>query len=409
MAFTPVVSCRVCAGRSLEPIIDIGSVALTGVFPRAGASVETGPLVLVRCDRCQLVQLSGDYTRSTLYGDNYGYRSGLNQSMAQHLQSKVAGLVRRRPVGVGDVVIDIGSNDGTLLGAYARGPTLLGIDPTAAKFKSHYRSDIVAHADFFSRETVAILAPHKRASIVTSVAMFYDLPVPQKFVDDIAAILANDGIWHFEQSYLPAMLRTNGYDTICHEHLEYYGLRQVVWLLDRAGLKIVDVECNDVNGGSFAVTAMKGSGHASLVAAIIADEDAALSAAAWERFTRAVAEHRRDLRQLLHDLKAQGQRVLGLGASTKGNVILQACGIDASLLPCIGDVNPDKDGRLTPGTSIPIVSEEAALAQNPDVFLVLPWHFRRGLVEKHRAFLERGGRFLFPLPTIEWVSARAAE
>ena len=207
---------------------------------------------------------------------------------------------------------------------------------------------------------------------------------------------------------MPAMLRAGSYDTVCHEHLEYYGLRQIQWMMRSAGLRILDVRLNDVNGGSFAVTAEKGSGEdAPIVAEMLAKEEALglHTLAPYRAFAERTAMHGEALRKLLADLKAEGRRVLGLGASTKGNVVLQYCGIGPDTLPSIAEVNPDKFGCFTPGTKIPIVSEDEARASKPDVFLVLPWHFRAAFLEREKPFLAGGGRLLFPLPEPELVGA----
>jgi NDP-4-keto-2,6-dideoxyhexose 3-C-methyltransferase len=410
MFYEPIQTCRMCASKRLETALDLGVQALTGVFPRADAAdVPGGPLVLVRCvDGCGLVQLAGNYSLEQMYGSDYGYRSGLNASMVRHLHHKVTALRDRVPVGANDIVVDIGSNDGTTLGAFPRGPTLVGIDPTIAKFGSFYRDDIVKCPAFFDADTYRGIAGAKQAKLVTSISMFYDLPAPLQFVRDIASILAADGRWHFEQSYLPLMLERNSYDTACHEHVEYYALAQIVWLLDRAGLCIEDVELNDVNGGSFAVTARHGREHAPKVQALLEAEEQTAGPAAWTRFTAFVERHRTELPARLRALRDSGKTVFGLGASTKGNVTLQYCGIDATLLPAIAEVNPDKLGCVTPGTKIPIESEAEIFAKQPDVLMVLPWHFRTAFLSSMKTWLDGGGRLLFPLPQIELVGGNSA-
>jgi hypothetical protein len=241
--------------------------------------------------------------------------------------------------------------------------------------------------------------------------MFYDLENPLSFMEDVTSILEKDGIWHFEMSYLPAMVRTMGYDTICHEHLEYYSLRQIKWMTARCGLKILDVEFNETNGGSFAITvARQSSSHlentAQLEQLLRTEETQGLSTEAQHRaFEEAVTSHKAKLLGLLHVLKEQKRTVLGYGASTKGNVLLQHCGITSELLPAIAEVNKDKFGCFTPGTNIPIISELEAHAMKPDYFLVLPWHFRENIIQRESAFLGRGGKMIFPLPAIEIVGA----
>lgn len=412
MAITAIKACRMCQNTRLEPLLDLGMQVLTGVFPRhATDAVTKGPLALVKChgeESCGLVQLAHDYDLGEMYGENYGYRSSLNRSMVRHLASKVEWLQKRRPLKGGDVVLDIGANDGTTLSQYPKeGLTLIGIDPTAKKFAQYYPAHVKVAAEFFDAATFERLAggAAKKARIITSISMFYDLPSPMKFVRDVAASLADDGVWHLEQSYLPLMLETNSYDTVCHEHVEYYGLRQIQWLTSRAGLRITEVELNDVNGGSFAVTVEKGSGDAPVVAEMLARE-AALGLHTLEpyaAFAQRAVDHRTELLTLLRDLKAKGKKVHGLGASTKGNVVLQYCGITPDLLACVAEVNPDKFGCFTPGTSIPIVSEDDSRAQKPDVYMVLPWHFRQTFLDRNKPFMSSGGKLLFPLPAIELV------
>ena len=409
-----VPACRVCGSIDFAPLIGLGDQALTGVFPTdAAQSVTVGPLQLVRCrGACGLVQLQHSYDAAEMYGARYGYRSGLNRSMVDHLHAIVAGLRRLVAPARGDVILDIGSNDGTLLSGYPPGEAdLFGMDPSADKFARYYRSDITRVVEFFDADRFLAASSGRRARVVTSIAMFYDLDDPLAFMRQVERVLADDGVWHFEQSYLPLMLRRTAYDTICHEHVEYYALRQIEWMAERAGLKIIDVSLNDTNGGSFAVTAAKAaSGLTPNLPAIAAVRDAedALGLATdapFDAFADGVRRHRRELPQTLARLKAEGRRVLGYGASTKGNVILQYCGITPDLLPAIAEVNPDKFGCVTPGTHIPIISEADAMAQGPDVLVVFPWHFRDNILRREAEYLRGGGALLFPLPHIELVRA----
>jgi hypothetical protein len=408
--FRKATACRICGSTDLRTVIDLGEQALTGVFPRArGAKVTIGPLELVKCfgdGACGLVQLRHTYEPAEMYGDNYGYRSGLNRSMVEHLGAKVASLLAHTPVGAGDVVLDIGSNDGTTLGFYPEGATLIGIDPTAAKFAKYYKPHIKVVSDFFSADAFYRASGGKRATIVTSISMFYDLERPLDFACQVHEVLADDGVWHFEQSYLPSMLAATSYDTICHEHIEYYALAQIVFVAERAGFRIVDVAENDVNGGSFAVTAAKGKGeHAGIVQQMLAKERAAGldTMALYTSFEEAVRRHKTELRELLEWEKRDGKRIFGYGASTKGNVMLQYCGIREDLVAYIAEVNEDKFGCFTPGTEIPIVSEKEALERRPDLILVLPWHFRANILKRAAPIFATGARLLFPLPKIEIV------
>ena len=414
--YTQITRCRACGNTNLVPVLSLGEQYLTGIFPCDDRKITKGPLELVKChaesskDICGLVQLRHSYDLSEMYGVNYGYRSSLNKSMVAHLSDIVRKLTARVPVSTGDLVIDIGANDGTLLSHYpANGPTLVGMDPSAERFRKYYRDDIRLIVDFFPAGLAKAGLGDRKAKIITSIAMFYDLEDPIDFMRKIESVLADDGIWHFEQSYMPEMLRVNAYDTICHEHLEYYGLTQIQWMAKRAGLKILDVEVNDINGGSFAVTVAKETSkheaNTSAIDAIIAEEKrlGLHTLVPYEQFAERVFAHREALRDTLQRIQAEGKTVFGYGASTKGNVILQFCELTKNELPCIAEVNADKYGCFTPGTRIPIVPENEARAKKPDYFLVLPWHFKRNLLEREAEYMRQGGRMLFPLPEIEIV------
>lgn len=408
--YTEIDACRVCGAQNLNTVLSLGEQYLTGVFPRTeGEKLTKGPLELVLCWKCSLLQLRQSFSLTEMYGVNYGYRSGLNRLMVAHLQQKISRLERYVDLRANDFVIDIGSNDATSLKAYSVQCQRLGIDPTGAKFRSYYTDGVELIPDFFKAADVLARYPHQRARIVTSISMFYDLESPVAFAQDIAAVLADDGIWHFEQSYMPSMLRTNAYDTICHEHLEFYSFKVVQYILHQSGMRVLDVETNGVNGGSFAVTACKaGASYASntpIIEWLLRQEEemSLVTEAPYQAFAERVYAHKRHLQDLLRALVADGKKIFGYGASTKGNVLLQFCDIGSTLIPYIAEVNEDKFGAFTPGTNIPIISEAAARSMKPDYFLVLPWHFKAGILEREGAFREAGGKFIFPLPEIEIV------
>jgi hypothetical protein len=411
-AATPLASCRLCGSSDLVTVLDLGDQALTGIFPDStDKEVSAGPLELVWCRACTLLQLAHSYEPIEMYGDNYGYRSGLNRSMVQHLARKAAGLEALVGLAPGDVVLDIGSNDGTLLGSYATSPIhRIGIDPTAERFRAFYADSVEIVPTFFSAKSFrSVGSPPAR--IITSIAMFYDLEDPVAFARDVRECLAADGVWHFEQSYMPSMLRSTAYDTVCHEHLEYYSLATVQRILDEADLELIDVRFNRVNGGSFAVTAAHKGGpvtpRRALVDWFVAQESRVglNTPGPFRRFEERVFQHRTDLIELVSTLRHHGARVIGYGASTKGNVLLQFCGFGPQDIEAIADVNPDKFGHITPGTGIPIVSEDEARALEPDYLIVFPWHFRDNIIEREEEFLRNGGRLIFPLPEIELVGA----
>ncbi len=402
--------CRISQSENLVSVLNLGEQYLTGVFPsNKDDKITKGPLELVWCPDSSLVQLNHSFSAEEMYGENYGYRSGLNQSMVSHLMSKVRYLQGLVDVSNNDIVLDIGSNDATLLKSYSVECKKIGIDPTGEKFASYYTKDIDLVSDFFTEKNYKNIFD-KPAKIITSIAMFYDLDDPIKFAQDINSILDEGGIWHFEQSYLPSMLRMNSYDTICHEHLEYYSLTSVKKILDSADLKIVDVTMNNVNGGSFAVTAAK-KGNLSLnvnspVIEWLFEQESNMginTIKPYEEFSNRVFRHRDDLISLITKLRADNKTIIGYGASTKGNVTLQFCNFTSNEIQAIAEVNEDKFGCFTPGTNIPIISEDEAKQMKPDYYLLLPWHFREGILRREKNFLDDGGKFIIPFPEIEII------
>lgn len=408
--YTEISKCRISGSKNLINVLSLGEQYLTGVFPRSTSEkITKGPLDLVWCPDSGLLQMKQSYDLGEMYGDNYGYRSGLNFSMVQHLTNKVRFLEKMVGLREADLVIDIGSNDATSLKAYSVKCQRVGIDPTGKKFKDFYSDDIALLPDFFSADVFAGAFPEKKAKIVTSIAMFYDLEDPKKFAHDIESVLADDGVWHFEQSYMPSMLRTNSYDTICHEHLEFYSFRVVRDIVESCGMRVLDVKMNSINGGSFAVTACKKSASYTPNAPIInwmlrQEDDMGLDTPKpYRDFEERVFKHRKNLLELIQALVDDGKKIVGYGASTKGNVLLQFCNLTREHIPYIAEVNRDKFGCYTPGTNIPIISEKEARLMRPDYFFVLPWHFKNTILEREKEFMAAGGKFIFPLPEIEIV------
>ncbi len=410
MEVRPLKSCRVCGNEHLKLVLDLGEQELTGVFPKSKeCKLTEGPLQLVFCDKCGLLQLAHSYSLEEMYGNNYGYRSGLNTSMVKHLRDKVLFLENRYNLQEGDTVLDIGSNDGTTLNAYStRGINRIGIDPTGLKFRKYYDDGIRLLPEFFSAN-VFRKASNKAAKIVTSVSMFYDLEKPCEFVANIENILDDDGIWHFEQSYMLTMLRQNAYDTVCHEHLEYYSLSVVKYICESVGLRIIDVSMNDINGGSFAVTAAKKKSvhkaNDTLINWILEQEEknGLKTIKPYQAFAERVYQHKKEFVELLNLLKVAGKKVYGYGASTKGNVILQFCDITREQIRAIGEVNSDKFGAYTPKSHIQIRDESEIKKEKPDYMVVFPWHFRNMILSKEQTYVHEGGKFIFPLPYIEIV------
>lgn len=408
MNYREIQHCRVCGNKDLEHVLDLGSQSLTGVFLNSKLEVEEiGPLQLVKCinfeSSCGLVQLKHSFEPTKMYGDNYGYRSGLNQSMVQHLGEKVHRISQKITLVSSDLVLDIGSNDGTTLSFYDHGLIRVGIDPTANKFREYYNDNVIVLSDFFSAKLFKQKFKSKKAKVVTSFSMFYDLEDPVSFAQDVYEILSDDGIWIFEQSYLPTMIEKNSFDTICHEHIEYYALKQIKWIVEKSHMKIIDVEFNDINGGSFSITAAKIDANYSEyedLGKLLNDEEEAgfNDITRYKEFELEVKKTAKQLKSFVQDQINNKKSVAFLGASTKGNVILQYCGFDANDVVGVADVNKEKFGKYTPGTKIPIISEYELLENEPDYIIVLIWHFRDFLLQNLRL---KHAKLVFPLPTLQ--------
>lgn len=413
--YSEIKNCRICGSSELKEVLSLGNQALTGVFPKKKDDlVQSGPVDLVSCvakSGCGLVQLKQSYSTDLMYGENYGYRSGLNSSMVKHLNMKISKIEECLTLKDGDVVIDIGSNDATSLHAYStKNLNRIGIDPSAEKFLEFYTGDMKLIVDFFNFDTIRETLNKKKAKVITSFSMYYDLEDPVSFARAVKYALNDDGIWVLEQSYLGSMLSTNSFDTVCHEHLEFYGLSQINYITKKVGLKIIDVEFNKINGGSFSITVAHEENRSFVESARVKEtlkEESALqlnSEAVFEEFRKRINLAKIEVLKFLTEAKNSGKTVYGLGASTKGNVILQYFNIDVDLLPKIAEVNPDKFGSYTPGTKIPIISEEQALRESPDYFLVLPWHFKDFFL--NNAVFERQN-LVFPLPKLCVVNRSA--
>lgn len=344
---------------------------------------------------------------------SYWYRSGINQTMRDNL----AGIARAAESSVelraGDMVLDIGCNDGTLLQAYQTpGLRRMGIDPSNVAAQARAGGLEVIN-DFFSAAAVRSVCPEPKPKVITSIAMFYDLENPHRFVSDIKELLHEHGVWILELSYLPTMLEMNSFDTICHEHLEYYALAPMERLFAEHQLEVVDVTLNSINGGSFRIFVSHAGGRRVSPEATqrvqqlrLREFDLALDTdAPYAIFRKNIRKIRRDVQAFLKKARAQKKLVHGYGASTKGNTTLQYCGITPALLPAIADRNPDKWGSRTIGTNIPIISEEDSRKRKPDYYFVLPWHFLDEFKQRERAFLSRGGKFVVPMPSVQLVGA----
>jgi hypothetical protein len=414
-------TCRICDSPHLAPVVSLGHHRIAGAFadPKGGEPVQRAiPLELVRCDMtkdqdaCGLIQTRHTVPGSIMYS-SYWYRSGINRTMTENLHGIAQAIESIVSLEPGDLVVDIGCNDGTLLDGYqSPGLRYIGFDPSdVGRYAVEKGYDVVR--DFYSAEGLRQRRPDQKAKAITSIAMFYDLENPRATVADVAAALANGGIWVMEMHYLPAMLEANAFDAIVHEHLEYYSLAVLERMVGEAGLEVVAAELNDINGGSIRLFIGYPGAHEQtheqaeeLRRLRVNEFELALdSPEPYEAFRQRVEKVRDDLLTLCRQLRSEGKTIHVYGASTKGNTILQYAGIDSGLIAAAADRNPDKWGSETIGTKIPIVSEEESRAANPDYYLALPWHFLDEFLEREQEFLARGGKFIVPLPEVRIVGA----
>ena len=398
MAITEEIGCRVCDGL-LQEVLDFGSI-YPSAFIKEGETVSEdtkAPLVLCKCDKCGLVQLKHTIDLDLMYRQ-YWYSSSLNKSMVTSLKEIVAEIEGRRVLKDGDVILDIGCNDGTLLESYIfyKNLQLVGFDPALNVAKEKY--DYAFVNDYFSADKYK----WGKAKVVTAIAMFYDLPDPNKFVSDVAQILHEDGIFVIQFTDLLSMIKLTAFDNICHEHLEYYRLDDVDRILKANGLQIIDVSYNNVNGGSLRVTASHEGTYTPNwgVQEFLIQEFNYLQGHTLEDFKENVEKVKFKLSSFLKWAKGHGHQVYSLGASTKGNTLLQLCGVTEDLVPYAAEVNKDKFGLRTVGSNIKIISEDEALIKHPDYFIVPVWHFRDSILSnvKIQDYINSNGRLLFPLP-----------
>ncbi len=407
------VTCRVCEG-SLEPVFSLGEQYISDFLSPQQPDGPKAPLELGLCCSCKLLQL-----RHTVPGEfyqHYWYRSGTNATMRTALADIANTAERLMNLQTGEAVLDIGCNDGTLLASY-RTPGIykIGFDPAEnlAVFSRTVADRVVS--GFFQSEAFqqGTDLRGRRPKIVTSIAMFYDLEDPNRFVSDIKKTMDPDGLWVVQMSYLPLMLQQNDFGNICHEHLEYYSLRSLEYLLNLHDFALVDVEINDVNGGSFRAyirnrkaeqNAFGDTSYRQQAAdrvSVLREKETAMEldqVKPYREFADRVEQIKRDVSTFVRDQVGENKKVFVYGASTKGNAMLQYFGLDHRLITAAAERNPDKWGKVTVGTRIPIVSEKEARVTKPDYFLVLPWHFLDEFRDREKDYLLGGGRFIVPLP-----------
>ena len=387
-----ISQCRSCYSKNLVNILDLGNQFLSE-FRDDDQKPPQYPLNLVMCTECTLVQLKESTPVTLLYTENYGYKSGINGTIKADLQDIVEKAMKFHSAGV---VVDIGANDGTLLSNY-KSPLFykVGVEPIAKLVKECEKYADVVIDDFFSADYFTKLHIAK-AKIITIISCFYDLEEPNKFVEDLTKILDDDGIVIIEQNYLATMLQNVAFDNIVHEHIEYYSLKSLEYLLNKHGLEVFDVEVNSINGGAFRVYVR----HMDSIKRMRLYEEKLKLDNKWTYmlFSLKVREIAKKVHNFIEHEVKKGKTVYLYGASTRGGSLIQVCNLDNKLIKAAVERNPEKVGKKIASLGIPIISEEQARKDKPDFMLVLPYFFKEEFLKRERDYIKNGGALIFPLP-----------
>ena len=402
--------CRNCKSLKLKFLFSLGKLSFTGKFSKhVNKDIPKDFINLIMCKKCKLIQLDRNFDKKYLYGPDYGYRSGINKTMTKHLSSITNQMESLVNLKKNDYVLDIASNDGTLLNSYKKRNIIkVGIDPILKKYNSFYKNTRYKIPNFFSLRAIKNNKIKNKFKVITACAVFYDMEDPNKFLQDISKIIEpNGGIFYLEFQDLLSIIKYNLFDTICHEHLEYYSLKIVKKMLKNNDLKLLDVNKNKINGGSLGLII----GHHKCrykvknlkVNKIIKEEKyySLENQETFVKFFKKIIQLKIKLNNLIIKIKKNNKIIHGYGASTKGNVLLQFFKLGKKQIKLVADRNPDKDNLFTPGTKIKIISEKKSRSQIPDYYLVLPWHFKNEILKRESKIIKKGTKFIFPLPTLK--------
>ncbi len=406
------MSCKNCKEKNLKKILFFGSQPISSVFYKSKRKkLKSYPLDLFECQKCKLIQFTKLAPNDDLYGSTYGYRTSLSDYMVKHIKKKFISLCLTKYLKKNSYVLDIGSNDGTFLNFFAnkrKDLNLYGIDPSSLKFKKYYNKEISLIPDYFSKKKIDVFFKkekvRKKFNLITSFAMFYDIEDPNSFAKDIFNLLEKNGLWVLEFSYFPLLLKNLTYDQICHEHVTYYTLTTFSKIAKQNGFKVIDFSFNEINGGSIEVIcAKKNSKHKPNIKKIEAtiNDEKKINKKSYFNLAQRIDNTKYTLKLLLKNIKKK--EIIGYGASTKGNIILNQCGINESHLQYICDANPYKFGRYTPGSNIKIISKKEMRKKKPKYLLVLIWSFRSEVIKQEINFIKKGGKLIFHLPMLHII------
>ena len=402
--------CRVCYNNKFVKLFSLGNLSYTGKFASTKKKIIPKKNVsLVMCHNCKLVQLDQDFNPEYLYGKDYGYRTGINHTMTKHVQHVAKEALKIAKIKKGEYVLDIASNDGTLLNFYGRNVITVGIDPILKKFSKFYKKINYTIPNFFSFSSLKNSLKTKKFKAITALSVFYDIKKPNNFIKDIKKILDKNGVFFLEHADLLSIIKYNLFDTICHEHLEYYSTKIIMKIMSQNELKIFDIKKNNINGGSLRyLISHKNSKYKvnhRVIRSILKEEKIyeLEKKKTYINFFNQINLQKKKLNLVLKKAKSFNKAIHGYGASTKGNVLLQYFELDNKIIDFISDRNPKKYNLYTPGTKIKIISEKDSRDMNPDYYLVLPWHFKKEILKRENKIKRKGTKFIFPLPKLEII------
>jgi hypothetical protein len=401
-------NCRICKKTNLKKLFSLGDLCFTGKFPSENTKIEKKPITLVICKNCELVQLGHNFDLKYLYGPDYGYRTGINKTMLNHVSKVVQILLKKTKIKKNDQVLDIASNDGSLLNFYKKNIKTFGIDPILNKYKDEYQSINYKIADFFSASKIKKITK-KKFKIITALSVFYDAADPNKFIKDVKTLLSEDGVFLLEFADLASIIQNKMFDTICHEHLEYYSTKVIINLCKQNNLKVFEIKKNDINGASkqyyICHKNSKYKINKKIIDGIFKEEKKLKLSEekTFKNFINSINKSKNKLYKFLKQKTKLGKKVHGYGASTKGNVLLQYYNINNKMVEFIAERNSKKYNLYTPGTKIKIISEALSRFYRPDYYLVLPWHFKKEILLREKEIRRKGTKFIFPLPSLKII------
>jgi SAM-dependent methyltransferase len=400
-----IKKCRICNSKKIKKVFSLGNISHAGIFPsKLSSNVPKDHITIVFCENCSLVQLDRNFNLNYMFGKNYGYRSAINKTMKSHLENLTKKIEKKFNIKNGDYVLDIGSNDATLLNSYQKGFKKVGIDPLVKKYQKSYKKIDYKISNFFDAKHIQKLNIPK-FKVITALAVLYDLPDPNKFIKDIKKILDKNGVFIVEVADLYLTYKNNIFDTFCHEHLEYYSFTSLKNLIESNDLKIFNHEYLSVNGGSsrYFITHkdsnIKTTNRISIVDKI-EKKNKVFKISKLKSFYNSIENLKSKFIKLMINLKSKNYTIHGYGASTKGNVLIQFYNLNNNYIDCIAERNKQKYNCYTPGSKIKIVSEKQSRKLKPDYYVVFPWHFKKEILLREKKMRKKGTKFIFPLPKI---------